>query len=651
LKPAIAVTQTERSYHPDERLISETDLKGVITTANASFCRVAGYAEEELVGKPHNIVRHPDMPREAFADLWRTVQAGERWVGVVKNRCSNGDFYWVKAFVSPVVQNGQTVRYRSVRKQPARDEIQAAETIYRSIRSGEKRAPDTLGSIRSRTSLGERLGTKGQLALVASLPLLVVLGVAAAASVGAPAPALWAAAGVGALVTIAITRLVYGWLTRPMDELTRAIDAFEQGELSARAEVYGRSQLAAVARVMNRALDGVEVALADMGQMLDGLARGEFGRRIVTTLPGELGRIKMAANNAAEQIETTVEALNSQLATLAEGRLAVHQGTGVGKAEGKFREAQENAATAARRLSVLLQEMVDSSRAMAAGDLTHPIRTQAAGELAALCSNFNAALESLVETVVALRTNAGSVAEATAEISEAIEAIAEGAGNQMTTVEKVTSSVQESGQTIAEIAASTVTANEKSCATVAAVSAGREKMEHLVEVVRSIATGSQQVSTITGVIEEISNKTRLLALNAAIEAARAGHHGRGFAVVAEEVGKLAVSASQSAQEIASLVQQAVVEARRAAESVGEVSADMNRIETAARESSELLNRITSAMTQQHTTLAAIGQHALSLSMIAQSNAAATEELTASASELARIAEATYREANKFRTEA
>jgi methyl-accepting chemotaxis protein len=503
--------------------------------------------------------------------------------------------------------------------------------------------------MRRRTSPGDRLGIAGQLALVAGWPLLLAAGLLAGAQAGAPGVLLWTLAGVGALVAFILARLVYKWLSRPVDELARALNAFEQGDLAARAEVYGQSRFATVARVMNRALDGVEVALTDMGQMLDGLARGEFGRRIVTTLPGELNRLKTAANQAAEQIETTVEALNRQLATLADGRLDVGGSLSAGSAQGKFREAQENATTAAARLAELLRDMAGSTRAMATGDLTHPIRTEAAGELGALSANYNAALTSLAQTVAAVRTNAGEVAHAADEISLAIEAIAAGAGDQMSTVEQVTASVQESGLTIAGIAADTQRANAKSQATVVSAVTGREKMGQLVAVVQSIAAGSEHISKITGVIEEIANRTRLLALNAAIEAARAGLNGRGFAVVAAEVGKLATSAGQSAQEIAALVRDAVTEAHRAAESVGEVSADMDRIEAAARESSDLLGRITGAMQQQQLTLAAIGEHAGSLSMIAQANAAATEELTASASELAGIADATYKEANKFRT--
>ena len=91
------VTQNEVAFPPNVYLVSKTDLKGQITDCNDAFVQISGFTREELLGKSHNIVRHPDMPMAAFKDLWRTVQAGLPWRGLVKNRCKNGDFYWVEA--------------------------------------------------------------------------------------------------------------------------------------------------------------------------------------------------------------------------------------------------------------------------------------------------------------------------------------------------------------------------------------------------------------------------------------------------------------------------------------------------------------------------------------------------------------------------
>jgi len=646
MKRNLPVTQIEHDYPAEERLISETDLRGIITAANASFCAVSGFTHEELVGKPHNIVRHPDMPPAAFKDMWDTIQAGERWVGLVKNRCKNGDHYWVKAVVSPIKVNGEIVGYRSVRRKPTREEIAAAEELYRRMNAGEQGLLDTLGSLRRRQSKGERVGVLGQQLILLGWPALVSIALATAGTLGLPPALLWALAGLGGIVGCSLGLLVYRWQTEPLKAFAEAMSAFERGDLSARIDLPGKSSMARIARSINLALDGVEIAVSDISQMLDGLKRGEFGRRIKTTLPGELGRIKEAANRTAEQIESTVDALNAQLAALADGDLDLHQHAIA--AEGRFREAQENAATAASRLATVLKDVIESVQAMASFDLSRTVQVEAKGQLAVLASQYNAALEVLTSTLLTLRTQASQVANAAMENSKATEQIASGASDQMLTVEHVTRAVRESGSTIAALASDAETASGKSSETVAVVRASRAAMERMVAVVEAIAASSEQISKFTSVIEEIATQTNLLSLNAAIEAARAGEHGKGFAVVASEVGHLASTSSKSAKEINSLVKEAVEEARRAAESVAAVSAEMDRIEQAARDSHGLLERIAAAIEEQGATISEIGDHADRLTEIAQSNAAATEELAASASELAGIAEAAFAEVDRFR---
>jgi len=105
----------ETEVPEDELIISRTDLKGHITYANETFCEISGYDESELLGKPHNIVRHPDMPRGAFQDLWQTLQEKKQWIGIVKNMRKDKGFYWVKAIVSGVYKKGELVEYKSLR--------------------------------------------------------------------------------------------------------------------------------------------------------------------------------------------------------------------------------------------------------------------------------------------------------------------------------------------------------------------------------------------------------------------------------------------------------------------------------------------------------------------------------------------------------
>ncbi|NMP30201.1 methyl-accepting chemotaxis protein [Thalassotalea sp. M1531] len=123
-------------FPESEQLVSITDTRGVITYANDVFCKVAGFTQEELLGKPHNIVRHPDMPKAAFGDLWEKLKRGDSWRGFVKNRCKNGDYYWVDAFVTPLYENGVVTGYQSVRCKPTQEQKEKAQSLYDAINGG-----------------------------------------------------------------------------------------------------------------------------------------------------------------------------------------------------------------------------------------------------------------------------------------------------------------------------------------------------------------------------------------------------------------------------------------------------------------------------------------------------------------------------------
>lgn len=115
----------------DTIIVSQTDEKGIVIFANADFCKIAGYSLEELVGKQHNVVRHHDMPKWAFEDLWKTIKAGKIWKGIVKNKTKDGGFYWVNATVFPSRDVDGTIRYISVRVKPTQEEIENAENLYK----------------------------------------------------------------------------------------------------------------------------------------------------------------------------------------------------------------------------------------------------------------------------------------------------------------------------------------------------------------------------------------------------------------------------------------------------------------------------------------------------------------------------------------
>ena len=138
MKKNYPVTGVEHEFPNGAVIISTTDLKGAITNFNEDFLAISGFEAGELLGKNHNIVRHPDMPPPAFADLWQTLKAGKPWMGVVKNRCKNGDHYWVNAYVTPMFDDGHIVGYESVRVKPSRELVERAERIYKKIWAGKR---------------------------------------------------------------------------------------------------------------------------------------------------------------------------------------------------------------------------------------------------------------------------------------------------------------------------------------------------------------------------------------------------------------------------------------------------------------------------------------------------------------------------------
>jgi len=169
MRKNLPVTGHEIPLPKDAAIVSQTDRKGIITEANSVFCKVSGFSRDELIGQPHNIVRHPDVPPALFADLWHTLAAGRPWRGIVKNRAKNGDHYWVEAFVTPVRKDGEIVGYLSVRHAASRAQIEAAERFYAKLWQSSKLDTPPLPWL-------ARLSIRTRLAGVMALMALMLIG-------------------------------------------------------------------------------------------------------------------------------------------------------------------------------------------------------------------------------------------------------------------------------------------------------------------------------------------------------------------------------------------------------------------------------------------------------------------------------------------
>ncbi|MHB1077034.1 methyl-accepting chemotaxis protein [Thiobacillus sp.] len=255
MRSNLPVTNTEYVLKDHETPTSKTDIHGRITFVNRDFVNISGFSEDELIGASHNIVRHPDMPVEAFADLWRTLRNGKAWTGLVKNRCKNGDHYWVETNVAPIVENGTVVGYTSVRGKPGRDQVQAADSAYRAIKAGDSTLEIHEGRV-VKHSFVQRCG------LLKNLSLKTMLAIAAG-SVGA------LFAGIGILAWLATTgngtsylnwlmaisilgvplAVVFGVLSYrsvvvPLEHVREEIDRISSSDLTGQIEAKGIVELA-----------------------------------------------------------------------------------------------------------------------------------------------------------------------------------------------------------------------------------------------------------------------------------------------------------------------------------------------------------------------------------------------------------------------
>jgi len=222
------VTQNEVKMREGSILVSKTNLKGIITYVNQDFIDISGFREDELIGKNHNVVRHPDMPPEAFEWLWRDLKNGKPWTAPVKNRAKNGDYYWVNANVSPIFEDGKVVEYMSVRTRPSDEEIRQAEKLYDDVRAGRASLEKSgwqnflhrLRSIKTTTWL------YASVALVSAFMLL--MGLLLAQGLMSPASVGWTLVA-GGLVTLVVGVLNTRNNSRPMQYLREQLFNISNG--------------------------------------------------------------------------------------------------------------------------------------------------------------------------------------------------------------------------------------------------------------------------------------------------------------------------------------------------------------------------------------------------------------------------------------
>lgn len=318
------VTNKEIDYPEDYNILSTTNLKGAVTYCNDDFIKVSGFTEEDLYGKNHNIVRHPDMPPAAFADLWSNLKNEKPWMGIVKNRCKDGSYYWVDAYVTPIKENGVINEYQSVRTKPDRTIVRRAEKIYRQLMQGKMPLALRLPKITIRT----RLVAGFTAAIVPPLWALTAAGALSSLAGGAIAAL---SLGAAAATTYAVSKRVSAGartarqvIDNPLMQLIYADSMDEVGAMTLAMKMQASELRAVVGRIgdSSKGLKGSAESLASTIEQTNVRVHEQQSQteQVASAMHEMSATVQEVARNAAYAADGTVEAQQSA----DEGRVVVN---------------------------------------------------------------------------------------------------------------------------------------------------------------------------------------------------------------------------------------------------------------------------------------------------------------------------------------
>jgi len=365
MRKNLPVTQNGYDFPADQTLISVTDLKGRMTYCNTNFVAVSGYAREELMGQPHNMVRHPDMPEEAFRDLWDTIQGGLPWSALVKNRRKNGDYYWVRANATPMRKGSEIVGFLSVRTKPSAQEIQACESLYATMRaeaeSGRlvhrlQRGVLIRDDLYGRLVRWLRPGLRSQLVLLSGW---AALGPFACAQLDAPH---WVTAVVSAFTVITGSWMGMRLTLKPLKDVVDLANLVASGDLTSFITVKGKDEIGQLQLALAQLVVSVRTVVRDVRHEVANLRGGT--QEIAAGNQDMSARTESQATNL-EQTASSMEEING---TTQQTTQLARDGAAVARDTSAVAHRSHEAVLA---VAQTMQEISDSSRRI--GDIIQVI--------------------------------------------------------------------------------------------------------------------------------------------------------------------------------------------------------------------------------------------------------------------------------------
>ncbi|WP_035387090.1 methyl-accepting chemotaxis protein [Ferrimonas senticii] len=504
MQQAHSVTPQQREYPADAILLSTTDPNGVIKFANPDFAEICGYSVKELQGSPHNIVRHPDMPALAFRMMWQTIQQGKPWIGIVKNRCANGDHYWVHAYVNPVKEDGQIHEYQSVRRRPLPQHVERADKLYQAINQGKT----------PRAITPTKLGFCGRLITAASI------GAFATMLLNTWLP-LW-----GGMAGVLFSAALMAWLLQPLMGLvarSRTVidDPLATAVYTGRRDELGQLEMALtflsseMTGVMGRVADSA-VSLNQLSEQLSdtvksSLALAENASGQSATAAAAVEEMSVSFTEVANNAGSVASALQQSQASAAKGSEVLAKVTQSIEALSDEVEQLATAVSTIERDSAAVAQVLDVIRAITEQTnllaLNAAIEAARAGEsgrgFAVVADEVRSLAKRTADSTVEIETIISQFQLASRQASEAMSA---GASTAKATV----SLTSEADAAFAELRQALDHINAMSIATAAAMSQQQTvaaEISNAVQEVHKMAEQNQQETEL--MVNKGQNMSRL----------------------------------------------------------------------------------------------------------------------------------------------
>ncbi|WP_148254121.1 methyl-accepting chemotaxis protein [Aidingimonas lacisalsi] len=647
------VTHREYELQDDDFLISRTDLKGRITYANPAFVEVSGFSREELIGAPHNIVRHPDMPTQAFDNFWSTLKAGETWEGLVKNRRKNGDYYWVRASVTPIVEEGAVQGYASVRVKADAREVVRAERVYAQMREGRK-----TGYRLARGTL-QRRGVHGWLSRLnlstTRARLISIIGLAAVLLVASGGLGIFAQNEAGkrlqqlnenGLTDVARLQQLERSMVSGRDMLGEHIDAPRADEVQAMssdveetAERIDTLWSEYMSRDVNRN-DATEAFTESLRRYVDD--------GMMTVLQGMTGDDYYGAYTAYNDILVDEgNVLRDRISEMVADKQEDARELAVAARDDQQRLVMVQVALLVVGMALLillggltirallkpLRESMHFTLQMAAGNLGAKAPRRGRDEVGRLMNALNVMKSCLGSIVSDVNSGVSVVTPAARDIASANDDLSSRTEEQAASLQETASSMEQMTGTVRQNADNARQASQLAVNNASSVGESGELMNQVVDTMERITASSKKMTEIIGLIDSIAFQTNILALNASVEAARAGEQGRGFAVVAGEVRSLAGRSADAAKDIRELIDSSAHEIDSGASLVKRAESSIGEVVSSSQQVNDIMGEITAASEEQSSGLSQINQAIAQMDEVTQQNAERVQSSARAAADL------------------